>query len=165
MDYGRFLSATLVAPQPADNTTTKGIAVKLDKEGKAGIIFDTMMMRYSAGWSGGFLSLHGVAFDGAHGVNPSVDGEQKFGTHPGPGWADKAGSLKDPRNPKTDPYGPMPREWLHVQGAVPRRRPGHLQLQRQRHRRAGHAGRGGEAVEPARFTRTLKSGLERRDGA
>jgi glucose/arabinose dehydrogenase len=116
MDYGRFLSATVIAPEPADNVTTKGIAVKLNKEGTAGILFDTVMMRVSAGWSGGFLELKGVAFDGAHGVNPTLGGEQKFGTRPGPGWAGPDGSFNDPRDPKTDPYGPMPKDWFHYKG-------------------------------------------------
>ena len=53
MDYGPFVSATVGAPWPADNVTLKGIAIRLGKQKDAGILFDTELLRVSAGWTGG----------------------------------------------------------------------------------------------------------------
>ena len=114
MDYGPFLSHTIGAPAPAGNMTLKGVAVKLNG-GKAGLLFDTQLMRVSAAWTGDrFLRLRGVAFDGSHGPNPEVGGEVKVGTRPGPGWARPGTS--DFRDPRPSPYVPMPKDWLHYNG-------------------------------------------------
>ena len=116
MDYGPFLSHTIVAPQPADNTTLKGVAVKLDG-GNAGILFDTALLRYSAAWTGGFLELKGVAFDGAHGPSPATAGTFRFGTRSGPGWAKpQTSSPADFADPRKLPFGPLPRDWARYKG-------------------------------------------------
>src|SRR5205085_2695364 len=85
MDYGPFLSLTLVASFPHDNTTIKGIVVKLGESSaennhgqsvsdpkEANVCFDTQLLRYAAGWTGGWLNLNNVAFNGAHGVNSTI---------------------------------------------------------------------------------------------
>jgi hypothetical protein len=114
MDYGPFLSGTFKAPFPENNVTLKGIIVSLDKEHKTNILFDTEMCRYSAGWTGDgeFIDFHGVAYDGAHGVIPSIKGTQIFGTPVMPGW-EHDGSFKDPR---PTPYGNLPADWCHYRG-------------------------------------------------
>lgn len=112
MDYGPFVSATIVSSFPKDNTTYKGVAVKLGKEEPANILFDTQLMRVAAGWTDGFIKFDGVAYTGAHGVNPSLAGEQKFGTHNAPGWAHE-GIFRDPR---PEPFGGMPRDYMHYRG-------------------------------------------------
>jgi hypothetical protein len=114
MDYGPFLSHTIGAPQPAGNMTLKGTAVKLDG-GKAGVLFDTQNMRLSAAWTGGFVHLKGVAFDGGHGPNPENAGTFRFGTRPGPGWA-KPGTNGNFNVPTTDPSAPLPKDWLRYKG-------------------------------------------------
>jgi hypothetical protein len=111
MDYGPFLSHTITAAQPADNTALKGVAIKLDG-GRAGVLFDTGLLRYSAAWTGGFLKLRGVAFDGDHGPNPEVAGKISVATGVSPGWA-RGGSFADPR-PR--PFGPLPRDWARYKG-------------------------------------------------
>ena len=123
MDYGPFLSHTITAPLPAGNVAVKGIAIRLGKPGgpRAAMLFDTELCRAAAGWTGGFLNLNGVAFDGQHGVNPSVRGKQLFGTKVVPGWASPEARLDDPRPRITDqnanlPYGPLPREWAKYKG-------------------------------------------------
>lgn len=123
MDYGPFLSHTISAPLPAGNVTAKGIAIRLGKAGgpRAAVLFDTELCRVAAGWTGGFIDLKGVAFDGAHGPNPSVKGTQLFGTRVVPGWASPDARLDDPRPRTTDPgpsipYGPLPREWAKYKG-------------------------------------------------
>lgn len=78
----------------------------------AGVIFDTETLRYAAGWSGDYLSLKGVVFDGGHGSNPAPAGIQQLGTRAGPGWA-KDGDLRDPR---AIPHGPLPRDWARYKG-------------------------------------------------
>lgn len=83
-----------------------------DEPNAAGVIFDTELCRYAACWRGGFLNLRGIAFDGVHGVNPSVKGQQQLGTLPLPGVA-KAGQFADPRG---IPHGPLPRDWAKYQG-------------------------------------------------
>jgi len=130
IEYGPFLSATFVSQWPRGSYTFKGIAVRLDdsvnnkeaKEAKergvendfrAGVIFDTDLLRVSAGWAGAQLKLQGVQFDMQHGVNPEIaKGAQVFGTRAGPGWA-KAGDFNDPRR---QPFGPLPAEWAKYKG-------------------------------------------------
>jgi hypothetical protein len=114
MDYGPFLSHTIGAPAPRDNVTLKGIAVKLDG-GKAGQLFDSQLMRTSAAWTGGFLNLHGVAFDGEHGPSPSVAGDPMFVTARGPGWA-RPGTVDYFTDPRPDPYSPFPKDCLDYHG-------------------------------------------------
>ncbi|EDY16758.1 putative large, multifunctional secreted protein [Chthoniobacter flavus Ellin428] len=141
MDYGRFLSASF---NDTDNKTTltgaeriatnKGIGVKLGHDGNAGFIFDTELLRATGAWTGGWLKLKGVVFDGGHGPNPSAPANAQiyFGTHVNtPGWS-KGDSFQDPRplpkGPrKADvkpgdpffadvPFGPLPREWAKYRG-------------------------------------------------
>ena len=112
MDYGPFLSGTFNAPLPKGNTTMKGILVSLDKEHDTNVIFDTQLCRYSAGWTGGYIDFHNVAFDGAHGATNTIVGTQIFGTPIMPGW-EHDGSFKDPR--KTQ-YENLPQEWVHYRG-------------------------------------------------
>ncbi len=115
MDYGRSLSATIKAPAPRDNDAMKGIAIRLGPGAGTGgaVCFDTDLLRVSAGWTGGFLKLRGTPFDGSHGTWPEVEGEQVFGTRPGPGWARGDGDFKDPR---PEPFGPLPADWARYKG-------------------------------------------------
>ena len=53
-DVGQFLSACIETPEK----TYKGIAIKLGDQDEAAVCFDTELLRYSAGWTGGFLQLH-----------------------------------------------------------------------------------------------------------
>lgn len=149
MDYGRFLSATYVTPETKDGVgktlkgqttldtrtgcaTNKGIAVQLGAKA-GGMLFDTDLCRMSGGWTGGWVRLKGVAFDGPHGPNPApADGvTMLFQINPGPGWS-KGDDFADPRalpkGPrKADvkpgepffadvPFGPLPREWAKYRG-------------------------------------------------
>jgi glucose/arabinose dehydrogenase len=114
--YGPFIADTIEAP--GKNIAIKGTAVKLTagagEEAVVGAVaFDSDLLRVSAGWTGGYLELKGVAYDGAHGVpGPLVNGTEMFGTPVGPGWA-KGDSFADPRS---EPYGPLPADWAHFKG-------------------------------------------------
>ncbi len=116
MDYGPFLTASIEAPAPGTNIAYKGIAINLGAHfGGAhneSVIFDTDLLRYSAGWTGAFVELKGVVFDGEHWAYPRIAGRQVFGNPSGPGWS-RAGSFKDPRG---YPYGPLPHTWGHWKG-------------------------------------------------
>jgi len=103
-----------------DGVTTKGISVKLPHG--ASMSFDTDLLRYAAGWSGGWLKLMGTPFDGAHRPpevsRPAVSGDLIFASKPKPGWAAAEGDFRDPRH---EPYGPLPANQakyrgLHVSG-------------------------------------------------
>ncbi|MBM3883092.1 MAG: c-type cytochrome [Verrucomicrobia bacterium] len=116
MDYGPFLTASIEAPAPRTNIAYKGIAINLGAaEGTSdneAIVFDTDLLRYAAGWTGNFVALKGVVFDGEHWAYPAISGRQLFGNPMRPGWA-KAGSFHDPR---AHPFGPLPRDWARWRG-------------------------------------------------
>jgi hypothetical protein len=112
MDYGPFLSHTISAGE--GNTALKGIAVKLGKDdNEATALFDTELLRYAGGWTGGFLNYTGVAFDGAHGPHPTANGEIVFTTQSEPGVREGSQDFKDPRK---IPFGPLPHEWGRYKG-------------------------------------------------
>jgi hypothetical protein len=108
MDYGPALMTTFEGGG-LTGTTNKGLVVRLANGACA---FDTELLRLSAGWTDGWLRLRGTAYDGAHGPMPALRGNKVFETRPGPGWA-KGGDFADPRS---IPYGPLPREWGQYRG-------------------------------------------------
>lgn len=101
-----YQKACITAPAPAGNTANKGIAMIAGKN--AFMCFDTDLLRMSAGWTDGFITADGVTFNGKHGGHPRVAGKQAFGTEALPGWSPAGEPLEDPR---TEPYGPIPRSW------------------------------------------------------
>ncbi len=129
MDYGRFLSGTFNNTEGKNSlqgtgcATEKGIAIKLGGDKEGSMLFDTDLLRMSGGWTGGFVKLNGVTFDGSHGPNPQpADGSQLiFQTNRTPGWS-KGDSFADPRKVPTGPgaatiaFGPLPQEWAKYKG-------------------------------------------------
>ncbi|MEA2710396.1 MAG: hypothetical protein QOF78_2997, partial [Phycisphaerales bacterium] len=114
MDYGPFLASTIEVSEK--NHALKGYAIHLGKEQEATIVFDTDLCRFAGGWTGGFLELTGVAFDGAHGTNPKPDGEFVFTAPQLPGALAGDYSDKLAKDPRPRPYGPLPREWAKYKG-------------------------------------------------
>jgi mono/diheme cytochrome c family protein len=116
MDYGPYLTASIEAPEPRTNIAYKGIAINLGAnwggDRNEAIVFDTDLLRYSAGWTGDFVALKGVVFDGEHWAYPSINGDQVFGNPVAPGWA-RSGNFSDPRQFH---FGPLPRDWAHWNG-------------------------------------------------
>src|SRR4051794_22795672 len=106
-----FQGACISATFPSKNVALKGLAIRAGND--ANMLFDTELLRMAAGWTGGYISTHGVAFDGAHGAHPGIEGEQKFATRQAPGWADEHGSFVDPRK---EPFGPLPADWCRYDG-------------------------------------------------
>lgn len=109
MDYGPFLTASIEAPSPRTNIACKGIAIRLGSSANetpnAAVLFDTDLLRCAAGWTGGFVALKGVVFDGEHWAYPAIQGRQQFGNSALPGWSHD-GDFHDPRE---FPFGPLPR--------------------------------------------------------
>ena len=97
-----FQGACISADSPANNIAMKGLAIHL--EHNACVLFDTDLLRYAAAWTNGFLQFNGVAFNGAHGNHPSINGLQQWGTKPTPGVADVSGDFSDKR---VEPFGPI----------------------------------------------------------
>ena len=89
---------------PKDAVSNKGMAIIAGRE--AFMCFDTDLLRWSAGWTGGYLTEDGVSFRGNHGASPRIAGDQKFGSSDLSGWADAKGSFADSRK---EPFGPLPK--------------------------------------------------------
>jgi type 1 glutamine amidotransferase len=111
MDFGPFLSTAIQTAH--DDVTYKGLVIPLteDRHG-ASTVFDTDLLRFSAGWTDGFIHWEGIVWDGSHGTFPSVAGDLAWTTPEGPGWASE-GRFDDPRK---QPFGPLPRQWAHWHG-------------------------------------------------
>lgn len=112
MEYGAVLCGTIDDALSEANTTLKGVAIRLGADDDGAVLFDTELLRVSAGWVDGFLELRGTPYDGSHGPVPKVRGRQLFMTGPRPGWA-MAGSFADPR---PIPFGTLPTAWGRYQG-------------------------------------------------
>lgn len=106
-----FQGACITAKGPGNNVTMKGFAIRVGND--ANILWDTDLLRVAAGWTGGYLTTKGVAYDGGHGAHPSIMGEQAFGTRQGPGWANAKGEFTDNRS---EPFGPLAKDWCRWDG-------------------------------------------------
>lgn len=106
-----FTTACIGAQFPSNNVAYKGIAIRVSPE--ATMLWDTDLLRYAAGWTGGYITTTGVAFDAAHGKHPNLNGDQKFGTIHGPGVAGSDGDFSDRR---PEPYGPLSAELARWDG-------------------------------------------------
>jgi hypothetical protein len=129
MDYGRFISHTFNNAQGKTAldlkgcAANKGIAIKLGQGNEAAMLFDTDLLRMAGGWTGGFVKLKGVVYEGGHGPNPQPadNVSMVFQTNVGPGWS-KGEDFTDPRKLPTGPgaakvpFGPLPKEWAKYKG-------------------------------------------------
>jgi len=106
-----YTKAPIRASFPKNNVANKGMAIIVGRE--AFMCFDTDLLRWSAGWTGNYITDEGVSFRGNHGASPRVAGAQKFGASAIPGWADAKGSFVDPRS---EPFGPIPKDHAQWQG-------------------------------------------------
>ncbi|MCY4187006.1 MAG: hypothetical protein OXD30_00800, partial [Bryobacterales bacterium] len=106
MDYGPVISASVTVEEPedpradkapGDNVSYRSHAVMLAAGHRAGMIFDTELLRMSAGWNGPQYVLTGTVYDWKHGPHPHLDGAPVFETPVAPGWA-YGGSFADPRD-------------------------------------------------------------------
>ncbi len=105
-DYGPYLSLTTKMPWPENNWVHKAKVIKLNQNGSTtgAMVFDTDLLRFAGGWTGGFMKLTGVEFNGDHGVQPKPPVTPDFITPQLPGWS-KTGTFEDLRK---IPHGPIP---------------------------------------------------------
>ncbi len=114
MDYGPFLCYTIgqVASTNAP-VVAKGIAIHVGANAEAAVCFDSALVRYAAGWTGGFLDISKTHLTSAKGsLHAVIDGDVQFETPPLPGWR-HGQYFSDPRPFKA---GPLPRDWAHYRG-------------------------------------------------
>jgi hypothetical protein len=97
-----FQGACISAKGPGTNVALKGFAIRVGHD--ANMLWDTDLLRFAAGWTGGYISGNGVVYNGSHGQHPAIVGEQYFGTRQGPGWANARGEFIDDR---AEPFGPL----------------------------------------------------------
>src|SRR5882672_11182142 len=61
MDYGSMLTYTVGLPSAAgktnENLALKGVCIRLGGSNEAAVCFDTDLLHYYAGWTGGFLDI------------------------------------------------------------------------------------------------------------
>ena len=100
MDHGPFVSWTIRGE--GGSVIYKGIAIKMGVDEPAAVCFDTDLLRFAVGWTGGFLRWYPER-DGLE-RNPTIDGRVHFRNPAGPGWT-ATDSFADPRG---QPYGPLP---------------------------------------------------------
>src|SRR6185437_14980701 len=126
MDYGPFISCSVLRPRTQGATTQDDGAVKTDGGellavrgivihvgNNANVCFDTDLMSLAGGWTNGFLDLSRTNLGQYKGDFPTrVKGNLQFSTLTDPGWADD-GKFADPRK---DRIGPLPKEWAHYKG-------------------------------------------------
>ncbi len=121
MDYGPVISASITVREPDDpradkgpddNITYKAHAILFDDKRESGVIFDTELLRLSAGWMGSPLALTGTVYDWKHGPHPHLSTSPTFETPVAPGWA-RDGSFSDPRE---EGFGPLPSDWAKYRG-------------------------------------------------
>ena len=106
-----FQGAAISAKGPGKNVAMKGLAIRVSNG--ASVLFDTELLRMASGWTGGYISSFGVAFDGGHGGHPTIDGDQAFGTPVVPGWVGGKNEFKDTR---AEPFGALPPETARWDG-------------------------------------------------
>jgi hypothetical protein len=120
MEYGPFLANSLLSSRSGPALVTKGILIKVGKEGDGAICFDTETLRCDRGWvvaeSDGFfkarpkgwpalLELNGVSFMAKlHPEGPVLRGRTRFSSKCSAGWS-VDGQFEDPR---PSPYGAIP---------------------------------------------------------
>ena len=112
MDYGPYMTHSFQASRPERNIAYKGIRIRLGSSGES-VLFDSDLLRYAAGWLSSDLDWRSVVYDGSHGTHPGIVGDPLFANPRIPGWAADDGSFADPRSL---PYGPLPRKWAHYKG-------------------------------------------------
>jgi hypothetical protein len=97
MDYGPVLGYTIncrtFGDDRRDNLALKGLAIRLGPSNEAAVCFDTELLRYGAGWTGGLLDISRTHLDSAKGSHEAfIDGRILFTTPPVAGWSTNGSS-------------------------------------------------------------------------
>lgn len=121
-EIGPFLAATV---RHGDQTTLKGLVIRVGSGRDAAVCFDTARMRYSAGWTGGYLNFGSRRFGLLDW--PAAAGPALFQTGRLAGWANDTRfrpAIDEITDPETDrSYGKegssvtcLPSEWAQYRG-------------------------------------------------
>ena len=108
MDTGPFFSGTLVHP---GGPTIKGLAIKLGDRAQAAICFDTELLRYSCGWTAGFLRFSPARYGLIS--PPAINGAIQFASPRQPGCSATDDFVDTRSNP---PWGPLPADVAQYRG-------------------------------------------------
>jgi hypothetical protein len=112
-DQGPVFFGTIRNRLWEENTTMKGIVVKLGTNDTDYVCYDEDLLRVSLLWTGAFLNFPNRGREQIQHPQPAeVAGVVRFGSRPIPGWS-KGGSFEDPRPERR---GPLPRDWAKYQG-------------------------------------------------
>lgn len=113
-EKGPLYCGTIRNPSWAENTTMKGLVVKLGTNDMDFVCYDEDLLRVSLLWTGAFMNFPNKGREQiAHPPAAEIAGVARFGTRPTPGWA-RRGVFADPR---LQQQGPLPRDWAHYRGA------------------------------------------------
>lgn len=114
MQYGSVLTYTVGLPEAQDvrvpnltNLALKGMCIRLGDpdQPEATVCFDTDLLRYYAGWTGGWLDLSRTHLTSSKGsFHALIQGEVRFRNPLAPGWARQELG----RDPRALPAGPLP---------------------------------------------------------
>ncbi len=75
----------------------RGMAIRLGARGRHGVLFDKELLKYSIGWSGGFIRLLEGREDERAEYRHRIGGEVHFSLPEGTGWLLRDGGSSDPR--------------------------------------------------------------------
>lgn len=116
--FGNFIGTAVQVRKDelGENRSFRGTVIRLDQEGKAGIVFDSDTMRMAAGWTSPSIKFEGLPFTGSHGRFPSLSGNILFSNKALPGWAGPDGNFSDPREGNYPRLGPLPKNWAKYKG-------------------------------------------------
>lgn len=110
---GPFWSGTIMRSK-SEAAAMKGLAVTLGNDQTSYVVYDLDTMRLAVAWTGAFLEFGNTLTKIEWPPPPSVKGTNiVMDSKLGPGWADKSGTLADPR---AGSQGPLPKDWAHYQG-------------------------------------------------
>jgi len=112
-EIGPFLTAAIQTPgKPTPNSVAiaKGIAIKVGPKQEGTVVFDADLLRYRAGWTGGFLEMSSQRYGLISALSPK--GEMQFTSPAAPGCSPD-GAFVDPR---PSGFGPLPRSQARYKG-------------------------------------------------
>ncbi|HWE02327.1 MAG TPA: DUF6797 domain-containing protein [Tepidisphaeraceae bacterium] len=115
MDFGTFFTSSLGNPRDRTSVTPKAISIRLGKDKKHAVAFDTDLLRVSFGWSGDFIKI----YNGREGLaqHPDIAGDVNFRTDSLPGWSKPVDTGPDDfSDPRPDKLGPLPSTWARYKG-------------------------------------------------
>ena len=102
-----------IVPGETNPVVRKGLSIRVGLDSPADVCFDTELLRYAYGWTGGTLDVSKTLIGSGRGSSSaSVRGTVRFATPELPGWSSH-GRFEDPRPLK---LGPLPTDWGRFQG-------------------------------------------------